>query len=220
MIQKIQPLYNKIRPYLLDTQLFSTWQILHSVPVRNACVFDQKLVNADYKPGLASAVTEYVRSDDLVVEVGGGRGVMTVLAAREANNVITFEPAREMRDLLKETIQVSMVEDNVQIRKEIVGSFDDIELIRKDGYGQVSNNIIGPRELPGCDVLVMDCEGGEEQIIHELTNHPRVIIYESHPDRANPHELNSLLESRGYRVVCNRPVHSDTSRQVYTLRQL
>lgn len=215
----IQELYNKIRPYLLHYDTFTTWQILHSVPVRNACVFDQKLVNTDYKPGLATAVTEYVNRGDSVIEVGGGRGVMTVLAAREEAVVVTFEPAREMRNILKETVQASMVSDRVVVRDEIVGSMSAIETIKKDGYGIPSNRFVAPSELGTCDVLVMDCEGGEEQIIHEMQIEPRIIIYESHPDRANPRELNALLGQRGYGVNAHLLVQPDSTRAVYALEK-
>lgn len=155
-----------------------------------------------YKDALVDRVRGAITPGDAVVEVGAGFGVCTAWAAREAGaegRVLSFEAnaeqARVVREALELTGQVAgeNLVERVDVRHAIVGA--DLET-----YGPMAGAArLEPAELPGCDVLTLDCEGAELRIVREMTIEPRAVVVETHPTLAAPtDEVVEALSSKGY----------------------
>lgn len=119
--------------------------------------------------------------DDVVI-VGGGYGITTVVAAHAARSVTVFEPSPERRAHLRKTLRLNGVDPaGVTIRPAGVGEIVPGEATGKAFPDDVPT--IPPASLPRCDVLELDCEGGERAILEGLSRErrPRVIAVELHP---------------------------------------
>ena len=152
-----------------------------------------------YEDALIRGIRQYVENGDTVVIVGGGWGVSTVSAARQAGErgrVITYEGGAETVENVVDTVQLNSVDDRVSVRHAIVGQAVSL---RDDGAGAKA---VSPAEIPDCDVLVLDCEGAEMEILEEMEIRPRAIVVETHGmygvTKAN---VRGKLVSAGYEVV-------------------
>lgn len=147
----------------------------------------------DYEAELIKQIRRRVLTTDTVVIIGGGLGVSSVTAAIQASDglVITYEGATEYAKTVAQTAEINDVDERVNINHDIVG--EPISLEGEAGDASVVN----PRDLPECDVLVMDCEGAEELILGDLRIQPRELIVETHGNRRKVEEL---LQMNGYRI--------------------
>lgn len=141
----------------------------------------------------------YTRDGDQVVIIGGGRGISSVIAARNAKpsgSVLVYEGSTEFADLVRETAKINQVSEYVCVIERSVGP--EIEI-----YGK-STARLPVAELPECDVLELDCEGAEKQIIEDMVVSPRVLIVEMHPVNFDHPAVDAVLkdiESRGYEIA-------------------
>lgn len=183
--------------------------MLSGVPVRTAALFDRTECIPTYKQGLADLVREYVEPGDHVVEIGGGRGVMSVLAAQNGAEVTSFEPSADMVAIMEDTLRASCVRERVTIREAIVGELGA-------DYGSTGGaEVLPPEALPDCDVLIMDCEGAELVICEQLQIQPKRIIIETHPHAgADIDTLQGVLSGHGYNIRRVAPIRPDSSRPV------
>lgn len=176
----------------------------NGVPVRQPRLFDATDTRPDYEAAIVESLQQQVSDGDRVVVVGGGWGVSTVVAAREAGHdgaVTTYEGSAEQAGRVRETTRLSRVEDRVMVEHAVVG-----EAVRVYGGDAAAGaESVAPEALPDCDVLVLDCEGAELGILDALSIEPRTIIVETHPMFDAPAEAcQALLAEQGYRVVAER----------------
>ena len=168
----------------------------NGVAVRAPRLFDTTDHIRDYKAEQMACIKAAVEAQDTVVNVGGGYGVSTVIAAHHVGplgRVETFEPATDLIEPLRDTTEMNQVADRVEVihaaigpPKHTKGSIDEAE-------------VLSPSELPECDVLILDCDGAEEAIVPRLQIQPRDLVIESHPRYGvDTYELVSTLESMGY----------------------
>ena len=196
-------------------------ELLPKVPIRKIVKFNEVLVLIEKRVNLYSALTKseklikdnpnaqggmilahkkLTRPDDTVVIVGGGNGITSVIAANivgKTGKVIVYEGGVKMVKNISLTLELNGVTNSVQIYHAIVGSKISI-------YGKTANaKIISAKDLPGCDVLELDCEGSEVGILKNMTISPRVIIVEIHPwlFSEKPDWVTDYLRYLGYRIV-------------------
>ncbi|MFB1065824.1 hypothetical protein [Natrinema sp. H-ect4] len=159
----------------------------------------QDVDNPTYESGLIKGINDKVCSGDTVVIVGGGKGITAVKAAKrvgEQGRVIVFEGSESQVRKTRQTIQFNGVNEIVEVHHRVVGAAVGV-------YGdQESFDPLPPSDLPGCDVLELDCEGAEIEILENLEQRPRTILVETHGmHNAPPDRIRSLLENLSYEVV-------------------
>jgi hypothetical protein len=163
------------------------------VVARRVRLLDQTDHWPAYERELLSSIRAHVDTGDHVVEIGGGFGVATTVAARQTGprgRVTTYEAAAEQCALIRETIELNDVVDRVDVRRGLVGADVDV-------WGSPAGaETINPSELPGGDVIVVDAEGAEATIVDALTARYCVVIVEVHPE---------LIRSDRYSAVGEHP---------------
>lgn len=188
-----------IRPHLPRKIVY-----YNGVRVRAARWFDSSLPwyttdRPKYEAGLINGIRECVKSGDSVVIVGGGWGVSSVVAATqtgEAGSVVVYEGSASYAKQIHGTSEIDGVTRRVSVHHAVVGP--EIELKGDRGDAPV----ISPRDLPGCDVLVLDCEGAEADILSNFESNPRTIIVETHGLYDSPEkDVKVLLEDAGYEII-------------------
>lgn len=153
----------------------------------------------EYESGLINGIRTYAKPGDDVVVVGGGWGVSTVVAARQVGTqgrVVTFEASPSSVRKVKETVQLNSVDNRVIVTEAVVAE-------AKSTRGQkTAERTLAPVELPDCDVLVLDCEGVEQEILDKYPGSPGVVIVETHGHLGTGRStVVTTLEDRGYRVL-------------------
>lgn len=185
----------------------------NGVPVRGVRLLDATDEFPEYEGPLLDGIRSRVKPNESVVVVGGGRGVSSVVAARQAalgGHVTTYEGGAERLDVARETAVLSRVADSVSIKHGIVGS--EIGIV---GDGSEAS-LVDPGDLPECDTLILDCEGAELEILESLDQRPRTIIVETHAFLDSPESaVRDKLDSLDYTVV-ERGVELD-EKGVYVL---
>jgi FkbM family methyltransferase len=159
----------------------------------------QMLVRGDYELPERRAVSQLLRKDDRVLEVGSCIGFVAMTAARivGAKNVLSFEPNPAAAKVARENFALNGL--NVELINAAVGVTDgtlDL-LVSADSWLGASGrrqfegrNVATPmRSISGVvasfkpSVLVIDVEGMEEEL---LTACPladvRALVVEVHPD--------------------------------------
>lgn len=166
----------------------------------------------NYEEGLCESIREHVVADDIVLIIGGGKGVSSVIAAKQATNsgkVFVFEGNPEQAEKIVETARLNDVHDIISIFSEIV-EVEEAHLI----LGSESNKYRPITELPEHDVLVLDCEGAESNILREMHLDARVIIVETHGlFNSQPGAIKCVLKNNGYRIVGKEV--AEPSREVF-----
>ena len=155
-----------------------------------------------YESTLVKGIRQYVEPGDTVVVVGGGWGVSTVEAAKQAGaegRVITFEGGAKTVENVEDTVALNDVDNRVSVRYAIIA-----QAISLRGEGNDAQ-VLSPTELPDCDVLVLDCEGAEINILKEMEIRPRAVIVETHGMFDAPEAtVRDRLNDAGYETVESR----------------
>lgn len=189
--KSIKNIYNKI----LRPRLPRKIGVYNGVTSRAPRLLDNTDIQPKFKSAYINGIRETVKAGDVVVEVGGGYGISAVVAAQcigDEGEVISYEPALQHAEIVREAARLNNVTPRVRVREQIVET--DIEI-----WGEHNHDVISARELPACDVLVMDCEGAEEAILDELQQTPRVIVVELHPRKGvDVGAVRDGLERAGY----------------------
>lgn len=154
--------------------------------------------NSSYESAIVDGIKKRVENGDHVVVVGGGWGVSTVTAAKMVGpdgTVRTYEAADNAVQQVKQTTELNGVTDRTTIVHGIVA-----KEISTMGV-TTGARLVSPKEIPECDVLILDCEGAEKKIIDSMEISPRCIIVETHGHLGAPTDSvrHCLLES-GYSV--------------------
>lgn len=168
----------------------------NGVAVRAPRLLDFTDYLPNYKSEQMECIHAAVESQDVVLNIGGGYGVSTIVAARRVGptgKVVTFEPTTDLIEPLEDTITMNQVADRVKVRHAAVGPPEHTKGSIEDA------DLLPPSSLPNCDVLILDCDGAEKEIIPRLEIQPRDMVIESHPRHGvDSEELLSVLKSMGY----------------------
>lgn len=164
------------------------------VPVRWQALTDLT-DHYDYKPVMRSLIHQTVGPGYRVIDIAAGRGVFSTIAARYGARVTAYEGASNMIDIAEETLRLNHVENRVEIVHAIVSN--SVELFGPSEGAE----IIGPDELPNADLLILDCEGAEEEIVRGLSAKIDNIVLESHPEHGvDTATARRALESSGFEI--------------------
>lgn len=178
--------------------------VYNGVALENgARLLDREYNNPGYKEVNVGELRKSVQTGEKVVVVGGGHGVTSVVAARhvgESGEVTTYEGSEEKVEEVRRTLSLNQMEERCDVRHVVVGQVSNLAGSMGDA------NVIDPSEIEDCDVLEMDCEGGEMDIIPKLTVRPRRIIVETHPQfDSETEDVVSLLHNQGYELLRKEP---------------
>lgn len=174
--------------------------VFNSVPVaRVGRLFDAVDEHRQYKEPNICAIRGHIEPGDRVVTIGGGFGVTAVVAARaarEQGSVIIYEADARRTEVIEETVKVNRVDSICDLNHAVVGQ--SIEVAGGSGVGKV----LPASDLPPCDVLEMDCEGAEGKILDGLSIRPRILIVETHPEKAlSTESIETRITDLGYRIL-------------------
>lgn len=188
-IRRVFDLY--LRKYLPPKQL-----TINGIEIYGGTIIDRSLQNMDgYEQELLAELRTALTPDDRVCIIGGGLGITTVVASRNADQVITYEAGRVNARNIQRTIDYHNI-DNVKLVPKPVGNPVSIW-----GREPASQQAISPESLPECDVLELDCEGSEIEVLETMTIRPRTIVVESHGIYDSPsNEVAKYLTSLGYEI--------------------
>lgn len=208
--------YRRVRPHLPDRR-----RHLADVPTTQLGKFGDSWLPGSwpiehrdrprYERALVEGLRRSVRPGDTVVNIGGGAGIIAIIAARLAGSsgkVICYEGSRDQHREIEANLAVNGVR-NVELHHRIVAQPVNV-------YGDAAQHAasIPPADLPACDVLEMDCEGSEIEILETMRIKPRTIIVETHGLFGAPTaRVAALLESRGYEVTDLGSAEPDFERQ-------
>ncbi|HET7325081.1 MAG TPA: FkbM family methyltransferase [Halococcus sp.] len=167
-----------------------------------------------YEFALIRGVKKVVRPGDTVVVVGGGFGVSSVTAARNAGptgRVIIYEGNPKRVAICRRTVAANDVDDRCEVIHAVVATPDTVE-------GTVTDvGVLPPNDIPDCDVLELDCEGAEKQILTELKQKPRALVVEYHEFRGvSENDIRVLMENREYTVLGKEAEHRTTGTYILT----
>ena len=173
--------------------------VYNGVIVRNVKLFNKTDIFHNYEDSEVRAINKYVKPDDNVVIVGGGFGVTTVIAAKklkESNKMTLIEASKTVCTHIIDTLKLNNVYHKVNIINKVVE-------VEHHTWGKTeTNNILLAKDLPTCDVLILDCEGAEKQICENITFSPTYIFVETHRQFEAPlHLIESILKSRNYKIL-------------------
>lgn len=173
--------------------------LYNNVAVKDRGLFDIQDILPGYEEALVTAIRERVEGGDEVVVIGGGKGVSSVVAARNTGDdgqVNVYEAGSDEVDRVNETVTINRVRESTNVVHALVGEPNHVYSESADA------DVVSPEEIPNCDVLVMDCEGAELGILRNLVVFPRVIIVETHAIYNSPEDtVRSELEELGYTIV-------------------
>lgn len=191
----IRTVYNKlVRPFLPDKI-----GVYYNVPIDDQKLLDLNSYNKCRKYELLKEVEQSSTPGDKVLVFGGGRGLAAVVAARRvlpSGQVIVFEAAREQCKRTEATANFNGLSDYVEVRQRLVGSNVDV-------WGDYSAaQQLGPDNLPGSDIWVIDIEGGEADLLEGSVkagiSWPEKVIIETHPHKeASPSKVRDILKDSG-----------------------
>lgn len=178
------------------------------IAVPEQALFTDRTHYFDYKiPGI-ELIRKVVKEGDHVIDIAAGRGVFATVAALEGADVTSFEGSQRNVAKAQRTARAQFVEDRITIRHAVVGTTTNI-------HGPMRGATeLSPKNLPTCDVLVLDCDGTEIEILNNMDIKPRAAIVETHPHWDAPtKESEAILRKRGYNIterVSKSPAHLDT----------
>lgn len=154
-----------------------------------------------YESALISALREHVQTNDRVGIIGGGRGISTVIAAKQTGpggKVEVYEASSDRIDIIKKVVNRNSVGKITIIHHALVGPNITV-------YGELGDaKKILPSDLPKFDILEMDCEGAELEILENLEINPNIIIVEVHPPEVLESEVVQELNKRDYNIIEKR----------------
>lgn len=195
----LRPLYRNT----LRRVLPSKFAVYSGVPVKNSRLLDFP-DESTLESTQVSVLRRAVRPGDDVVVIGGGFGVTAATAATRVapdGTVTVFEADADMAEWVRDTVQRSRLDGFVEVNHQPVGEIGDVEALMGISV-DAGDSALLPEDIPRCDVLEIDCEGGEASILTEIEITPRVLIVEIHEKTGYAREdaVDDLNEV-GYEVV-------------------
>lgn len=173
-----------------------------------ARLFESQTTYPEYKQCMCSFIRDHVEAGDDVTVVGGGFGVLSVACARQGAQVETYEASADSYADLTTTLSLNDCHDAVSVYSAVVGRYDEHDQ-EKYGFAKTTPRL-SPGDVCTGDVLVLDCEGAEEQILSAMKPRPDRILVEYHGFVGVPRDaVEDLLTGMGYEVVdqCMHPAN-------------
>ena len=171
------------------------------------------------------------KSNEVVVDLGANIGEYTIMAAKQAKNVIAFEPNKRAVDFLNKNIELNKL-TNVQVIPKAAHSKtgtitlysipgtntrDSICLFNKGKYFSESITLDEALKDKRIDIIKMDIEGAEFEALkgaeNTLKNKPRIIA-ELHTAPIRQQVLD-FLKKHGYRVSYEEMITPGITWQTY-----
>ena len=210
---------NDVYNYFVRPHLPSKIGVYNGVAVRNRVkLFDIDDEFSEYEEALVASLRNNVQTGNKVCIVGGGLGVTSVVAANQvgtSGHVRVYEASEQQVNIVEDTIKLNQVENRVEVKHAIVGSYFEESIER---YGETGHSTqIPPSELPECDLLELDCEGAELEILDQMEIQPRKLIIETHGFlNAETDNVIDIIENRGYNIESNVPYLAEKGIDVVT----
>ena len=166
-----------------------------------------------------------IKTDDVVIDVGGHIGLFTLYASQfcKTGSIFTFEPVTENFELLYENIKSNNLKHVKSFNLAVSNSNSPVQLYLNEdfaGHSMYSKSpqsitansislkqIFDDNNIDHCDFLKLDCEGSEYEIIKNLPSHyfqkiqKMIIEYhmaDTHPELLD--ELIKILKSQNYKL--------------------
>lgn len=153
-----------------------------------------------YENEEVQAIHNYLKQGDSVVEVGAGRGVTTVHTAQEIGSngkIIAYEASSDSIEYLKSALELNETPTEIKIEHSIVGGIKNNMIPNTEDATKIDI-----KDLPDCDVLILDCEGAELEILSNMDIEPRVIIVETHGTFGSPTpRVRDAMADKGFEIV-------------------
>lgn len=152
---------------LLRERLPRSWQVADDITVRSGRLLDQTLVT-DMEQPLRDGISDTVNRGDTVVVVGGGFGTSTVAASRAAGQtgrVVVYEAVGEQVTRIEETLGHNYTLAPVEL---VHAAVESVSAESCETYGAPDGESVSVDTLPEADVVVLDCEGTEDEIVPAL----------------------------------------------------
>jgi FkbM family methyltransferase len=130
--------------------------------------------------------TNLIHRDDIVIDIGGNIGTFTLLAAKNARAVYTFEPNSENYSLLQQNLRMNRLTNVTAVNAAVSSKAGTVKLAcaSEGGYHTLGHrdnashyemvesvtlgSIFDRYNIHKCHVLKLDCEGSEYDILHTL----------------------------------------------------
>ncbi len=163
-----------------------------------------------------------IEDEDTIIDIGGNIGAFAVFAASRANNVKirSYEPFPENAEYLRKNIAASKLNNVTVVEKAVAGKPGTRSLHIDDSWVKHSlsvNNgetglsvgcttldeIIG--EIKHCDLLKIDCEGGEYEIFYQadpasLKQIDKIICEYHDGPQGTGEELKNFFEANSFKT--------------------
>ncbi len=165
-----------------------------------------------------------------IIDIGSTVGAFTIWAARQSPRakMVAVEPNPEVFPFLVDNIRRNDLSDRVTTIEAAIGSAPGIAAIEDDRAFSTLVRVVpmgvgrGPRvrmltleqlfdetHTSSCDLLKIDCEGGEYDILFtapgQLLRRIRAIVCEYHPTpEHDPAELIEFLSDAGFQIDADR----------------
>jgi hypothetical protein len=146
--------------------------------------------SADYEDPNISWLRKHAEKEDRVVIIGGGFGVTAKLCSTECDLVWVIEPSKKHL----ETYIKPQGNNIIGIHAYIANP--------ENAYGSASEaTMLKSEDLPPCEILEIDCEGGEQEILKHMVIRPRLVIVETHPQFGTDNEeIKQRLQTMEYEL--------------------
>lgn len=184
-VGKTQPYFRQILPYTWA----STTGVKHKVKLLDE--YSTPAGNDDFEQPNVDILKEILGEEDTVCIVGGGFGLTARVSSDRGKLVWVFEPSKHHLDTYVR-----------QQGNNIIGIHSYVA-DPSNAYGSPEDAVkLSPSDLPPCDVLEIDCEGGEQRILKELKIKPSHILVETHPEYGTDNEIiRQTLKMLDYQVI-------------------
>lgn len=144
-------------------------------------VIDESLSNKGYYKN----ISKNIHNNFIVIDIGANIGAFTILAAKIAEKVFSFEPEKENFKLLKKNIKLNRIKNVCLFNYAVFGNEKEKELFIKDNEsGRCSfylnsdktqkvkvislKKIFEENSISFCNFLKIDTEGSEYEILKNL----------------------------------------------------
>lgn len=127
------------------------------------------LGHGEYEPHTTKLVEEYVKPDDVCVDVGASIGYFTLLFARLGKEVYSVEPTRNQFEFLKENVKLNKYEYKVKLFNLAASDKkEDLHIqanATQDHMDAVPLDSILPKKV---DFVKIDVDGSEPKVLKGL----------------------------------------------------
>ncbi|MBN1481473.1 hypothetical protein EH223_03835 [candidate division KSB1 bacterium] len=132
-----------------------------------------------------------------VVDLGGNRGIFSLLAARFSDNVIYVEAQPHYAQALVFNMQINGI-SNIRIVNAYMGA--ETALTRSGVPSKTIDDIFAEQKLDFIDFLKMDVEGSEFSLFESVTCLAKIryIALEVHPQYGDPMSIIHCLQEHGF----------------------